>query len=208
MGRGADTNCQVVDRRRACHRGRQTFSSPPSTRGAAKPAGGCAASSRRARPRTVLDGKLKQGASQPSAVKAKSKLAMGRGPGTTNPALPAMNNARRRKIALRRSHPQLWAGRAEAHENRSGMCGTSSSAAGMPCCPDKREWQRLKYVDSVSVPFSENLQDRLDQDQQVEPEAPIINITQIEFSRARRYARRSVWHPERRCIAPNLLFRA
>src|SRR6516162_1252091 len=34
---------------------------------------------------------------------------------------------------------------------------------------------------SVSVPFSENLEDRLDQDQEVKPGTPIINVPQIEL---------------------------
>ena len=46
---------------------------------------------------------------------------------------------------------------------------------------DQRESQRRKNNVSVGVPFSENLEGRLDQDQEVEPEAPIINIPQIEL---------------------------
>ena len=52
-------------------------------------------------------------------------------------------------------------------------------------------------IASVSVPFAQNLEDRLDQDQQVKPEAPIVNVPQIEL-----HALRNVFDRRRGTTGP------
>src|ERR1700680_5105840 len=62
------------------------------------------------------------------------------------------------------------------------MCGLGPARQGcLVVSWDRRESRRRKNNVSVGVPFSKNLEDRLDQDQEVKPEAPIINIPQIEL---------------------------
>jgi hypothetical protein len=61
----------------------------------------------------------------------------------------------------------LRPGRAEAPGESKRRCGGLGPA---------RQEQRRKNNVLVGVPFSKNLEDRLDQDQEVKPEAPIINI--------------------------------
>src|SRR5262245_47762080 len=54
-----------------------------------------------------------------------------------------------------------------------------------------------QQIASVSVSFSQNLEDRPDQDQQVKPEAPIVNVPQIEL-----HALRNVFDRRRGTTGP------